>query len=114
MGMVIAHTIVLGDHFINKSSKNKINFKRLWGACEQPQTDILSKMDQPYRLIALDIDGTIRGETLEPSEFVLETFRYPNDLSAEIHIYEIVCLNIFWILLYTGGNRVKVKYDSFV
>jgi len=29
MGMVIAHTIVLGDHFINKSSKNKINFKRL-------------------------------------------------------------------------------------
>ena len=37
------------------------------------RTSILSKMTQTYSLIALDIDGTLRGDTLEPSDFVLET-----------------------------------------
>ena len=41
-------------------------------------------MDQPYRLIALDIDGTIRGETLEPSEFVLETLNRCHQQGVEI------------------------------
>ena len=41
-------------------------------------------MTQPYRLIALDIDGTIRGETIEPSDFVLDTLHKCHQRGAEI------------------------------